>query len=148
MKELTLIEPSNMLLSGTASKIETITPEIFDLARDMVVTMATRRGVGLAAPQVGEMVRLITVFVPGETPEPQVMINPEITNLNPKKEEMEEGCLSFPHLGVTVERSIGLTVSFTELSGEKKSLTVGGLTARCIQHEIDHLNGVTIRNYL
>ena len=148
MKELKLIESSNLLLKGTASEIEEITPEIFDLARDMVVTMAKRRGIGLAAPQVGQMVRLITVFVPGETPEPLVMINPEITYFNPKKDTMQEGCLSFPMLGVEVERPIGIVVEFTDLKGESQKLTLGGLTARCIQHEVDHLNGVTIRDHL
>lgn len=148
MDQLTFALPNDNVLKTKAQEITTITPEIFDLAKAMVITMASRGGIGLAAPQVCFAIQLIVVYVPHEMDEPLVLLNPKITNKTQSTDQMDEGCLSFPYLGVNVERATGVTVKFMALNGDVKSMKFAGLTARAIQHEVDHLNGITLRDYM
>ena len=134
--------------------IPTVTPEIRKLADDMFETMYDAPGIGLAAIQVAQPVRLITMDLAkrdenGETdPQPRVFINPEILSSSEDLAVYEEGCLSIPEYYEEVERPAKVRVRFTDLDGKVHEEDAEGLYATCIQHEIDHLNGVLFIDYL
>jgi len=134
--------------------IETVTPEIRKLADDMFETMYDAPGIGLAAIQVAQPLRLITMDLAkrdenGETnPQPRVFINPEILSSSEDVAVYEEGCLSIPEYYEEVERPARVRVRFTDLDGQLHEEDAEGLYATCIQHEIDHLNGVLFIDYL
>ena len=122
------------------------TGRLVDLGRDLVRTMIEENGVGLAAPQVAEGLRLFSYWVPesdeeAETP-PTVLVNPEIRPVGMETEEGWEGCLSIPGLRGLVPRFRRIKVKARQLDGEPISLTADGFHARVIQHESDHLDGV------
>jgi len=121
------------------------TGRLVELGRNMVRTMIEENGVGLAAPQVAEELRLFSYWVPGsdddpETP-PTVLVNPEIRAVGNDTEEGWEGCLSIPGLRGLVPRFRRIKVKARLLDGETVSLTADGFHARVIQHEFDHLDG-------
>jgi peptide deformylase len=134
--------------------IEKVTPEIRMLADDMFETMYAAPGIGLAAIQVAQPLRLITMDLAkkteeGEsTPQPRVFINPEILSSSEETSVYEEGCLSIPEYYEEVERSARVRLRFTDLDGKVHEEDAEGLYATCIQHEIDHLNGVLFIDYL
>jgi len=119
---------------------------LVELGRDMVRTMIEENGVGLAAPQVAEGLRLFSYWVPetDEEPElpPTVLVNPEIRAVGDEIEEGWEGCLSIPGLRGLVPRYRRIKVKARLLDGEPISLTADGFQARVIQHEYDHLDGI------
>jgi peptide deformylase len=117
-----------------------------DLGRDMVRTMIEEQGVGLAAPQVADSLRLFTYWVPEseEHPEiaPAILVNPEVRAIGDEVEEGWEGCLSIPGLRGLVPRFRRVKVKARTVDGSPVSLTADGFHARVIQHEYDHLDGV------
>lgn len=117
-----------------------------DLGRDMVRTMIEENGVGLAAPQVAEGIRLFAYWVPETDDEPEIpptiLVNPEIRPVGDEIEEGWEGCLSIPGLRGIVPRYRRLKVKARNIEGEPVSLTADGFHARVIQHEHDHLDGI------
>ena len=115
-----------------------------DLARDMLRSMYTARGIGLAAPQVGVDKQLLVIDLDPETPStpPLVLINPEIVSASAGLDTYEEGCLSIPGVYLDVVRPTAVQVSFRDEMGRPRTMKADGLMARCIQHEMDHLNGV------
>lgn len=119
---------------------------LFELGRDMVRTMIEEQGVGLAAPQVAQGLRLFAYWVPAsdEQPEipPAILVNPEIRPIGDEVEEGWEGCLSIPGLRGLVPRHRRVKVKALTLEGEPVSLTADGFHARVIQHENDHLDGI------
>lgn len=119
---------------------------LVELGRDMVRTMIEENGVGLAAPQVAEGLRLFSYWVPESDEEPEtpptVLVNPEIRAVGDETEEGWEGCLSIPGLRGLVPRYRRIKVKARNLDGESISLTADGFHARVIQHEYDHLDGV------
>lgn len=135
-----------------------ITDEIREFAERMIVTMRVNNGQGLAAPQVGRNINLITLEVMGPDPDeapptspgelallnrmPLVMVNPKLTDFSNEKDVDVEGCLSLPKMSAPVERSTFVQITFQTLAGNTESYRVGGMLGRCLQHEIDHLNGV------
>ncbi|MEH2510960.1 peptide deformylase [Nitrobacteraceae bacterium AZCC 1564] len=130
--------------------VEAITPEIRALADDMFETMYDAPGIGLAAIQVAVPLRLITMDLSkkeGEK-EPRVFINPEILSSSEELSVYEEGCLSIPEYYEEVERPAKVRVRFMDLDGKIHEEDAEGLYATCIQHEIDHLNGVLFVDYL
>lgn len=130
--------------------IEKITPEIRALADDMFQTMYDAPGIGLAAIQVAVPLRLITMDLSkkeGEK-EPRVFINPEILSSSEELSVYEEGCLSIPEYYEEVERPARVRVRFMDIDGKIHEEDADGLYATCIQHEIDHLNGVLFVDYL
>ncbi len=130
--------------------IEKITPEIRALADDMFETMYDAPGIGLAAIQVAQPLRLITMDLSkkeGET-EPRVFINPEVLSASEELSVYEEGCLSIPEYYEEVERPAQVRVRFMDIDGKIHEEDADGLYATCIQHEIDHLNGVLFVDYL
>jgi len=118
----------------------------------MFATMHENFGIGLAAPQVGELVRLVVIELPPDEKDPQagvpyVLINPELRRLG-DRDSMTEGCLSLPGYRAMVERARTATVTYTDLHGRSARLDASGLLAQAIQHEIDHLNGVLFIDHL
>lgn len=116
------------------------------LAKQMAKTMYENNGCGLAAPQVGVLKRLIVVDCGGEDDprDPIVMLNPELLETSGEELVEEEGCLSCPGISVPVKREPYAVVRFSDLDGELWTIEGDGLLGRCLQHEIDHLDGVTL----
>lgn len=134
-----VIHPDDRLRQVAAPIAEPTSVEIAQLAADMIETMQTNNGVGLAAPQVGHEIRLIIVTNEGQS---IVMINPEIIKRSFGQLWAEEGCLSIPQVFGEVRRARRITVRYTDLDGKIQNLAAHDFTARIIQHEIDHINGV------
>ena len=120
------------------------------LVEDMFATMYAAPGIGLAAIQIGEPVRIVTMDLAkkDEPRQPQVFINPELTWSSEAKNTHEEGCLSIPEYYEEVDRPAEVKVKYTDLQGEQHEIAADGLLATCLQHEIDHLNGVLFVDYL
>ncbi|MBG0790343.1 MAG: peptide deformylase [Desulfovibrionaceae bacterium] len=133
------------VLAAKAKPIEEITPELEKLIESMVKTMYESDGVGLAAPQVGKSIRLICVDQTGPKTrgELRVLINPQIVECDGEVDS-EEGCLSCPELTVTVKRSEHVVVRAQDREGKEVCIDTTGLLAIILQHEIDHLDGVTL----
>lgn len=130
--------------------VATVTDEIRRLAEDMLDTMYDAPGVGLAAIQVGVPKRIVTMDVSKSETErsPMVLINPEILWASEEKRVYEEGCLSIPEYYEEVERPDRVRFRYTNLDGQSVEQEADGLLATCVQHEIDHLNGVLFIDYL
>lgn len=140
-------------LSKVCEPIEEINDEVRELARRMLVDMYASDGCGLAAPQVGENVRLVVIdcdYADEDGEEnPYVLINPEVVVADGDPRPFNEGCLSFPGISVTVERPSHVIVRAHNLDGDLMQYEAeGNLMAVCLQHEIDHLNGVTMVDHL
>lgn len=119
------------------------------LAPRMLATMYKAPGIGLAAPQVGELLRLVVIDIQREErPEPVVMVNPEIVAESDDEATREEGCLSLPGQYADVTRPARVKVRWQDLEGAKREMEAEGLMGACVQHEIDHLNGVLFVDYL
>lgn len=140
-----LVTYPDPVLRARAQPVGELDDSIRALAEDMLRIMAEEDGVGLAAPQVGESVRLFVTCatVDGEEAE-QVYVNPEILAVDGSVEPQEEGCLSLPGIRGAIRRPPRVTLRATALDGRQFTITAGGLLARCWQHEIDHLDGVLI----
>jgi peptide deformylase len=137
-------------LRAIADPIEKIDDGIKALAKEMLETMYDAPGIGLAAPQIGELKRIVVMDLAkdGEPPEPLVMINPEILKFSDDTVVTEEGCLSIPELYYDVERPAEVTVRYTDLEGKTVETEAKDRLAICIQHELDHLDGVLYIDYL
>jgi peptide deformylase len=119
------------------------------LAPRMLATMYAAPGIGLAAPQVGSDLRLIVVDVgPKEAPSPLVLVNPEILAASKEMDVREEGCLSLPGQYADVQRPARIKLRWLELDGSRREAEADGLLSVCLQHEIDHLNGVLFVDHL
>jgi peptide deformylase len=134
----------DQVLREPARRIGKVDDAIRKLAGDMLVSMYAARGIGLAAPQIGEPLQLLVIDLEIEDPKspPLVLINPEITSVGGSLCTYEEGCLSIPGVYLDVVRPSVVDVSYRDEMGRPKRLKADGLMARCIQHEMDHLNGV------
>ncbi|WP_134497087.1 peptide deformylase [Microvirga pakistanensis] len=148
IRPLVILPDSKLRL--VSEPIQEITQEIRQLADDMLETMYDAPGVGLAAIQIGVPVRMVTMDVSKSEDErqPMVLINPEITWASEEKRVYEEGCLSIPEYYEEVERPDRVRFRYMNLKGEVIEQDADGLLATCVQHEIDHLNGVLFIDYL
>jgi len=145
-----LIHPDPRLKT-VCKPVPEIDSSIRRLADDMLDTMYDAPGIGLAAPQVGQLVRLLVmdcVKDRDETPRPMVLINPEIIWTSDETNVYEEGCLSIPDQYAEVTRPAEVKVRWTTLDGGTEEEHFTGLWATCVQHEIDHLNGRLFIDYL
>jgi peptide deformylase len=123
--------------------------EVRALIPAMFATMYAAPGIGLAAPQVGRLLRLVVIdLAPEKVPAPIVLINPEIIAASDETAAREEGCLSLPEQYAEVTRPARVVVRYQDEHGVKKEIEGEGLMAACLQHEIDHLNGVLFVDYL
>ena len=137
-------------LAQTCALVEEITPEIETLAADMLETMYAAPGRGLAAPQVGAMVRLFvmdTGWKEGK-PDPLVCINPMLQEVSEERAEGEEGCLSIPGVMAAVSRPAQVQMVWTGLNSGRYVQSFTGFGAACAQHELDHLDGVVTFDHL
>ncbi|MCJ8138470.1 peptide deformylase [Falsirhodobacter halotolerans] len=145
-----LIHPDPRL-KKMCDPVTDITPEIRDLARDMLETMYDAPGVGLAGPQVGAMLRILTMDCSKDAetePQPMVLLNPKITWASEDLSTYEEGCLSIPEQYAEVERPARVRARWLDLDGTEREQEFDGLWATCLQHEIDHLDGKLFIDYL
>ena len=150
MAKLPIITLPSTILRAPSEPVEQIDDGLRKLADDMLETMYDAPGVGLAAVQVGVPRRLIVLDTAKdeEPPQPLVLINPEIVSLGEELRVHEEGCLSIPDVRVEIERPSSLLVRYLDREGKPQELAAEGLLATAIQHEIDHLNGKLIIDYL
>jgi len=130
--------------------IKAIDREVKTLVTDMFETMYDAPGIGLAAIQVGVPRRVVTMDLSKkeEAQEPRVFINPEILWRSDEKAKYEEGCLSIPEFYEEVERPAQVRVKYLDLEGREQELEASGLLATCLQHEIDHLNGILFIDHI
>ncbi len=137
-------------LKAKAQKVEAVDDDIRTLIDDMLETMYDAPGIGLAAPQVGVLKRVIVLDVAGkdEPPAPMALVNPEVIWESDELSTYEEGCLSLPTHYAEVERPAVVKVRFLDRDGAKQEVEADGLFATCVQHEIDHLDGVLFVDYL
>jgi peptide deformylase len=136
------------VLRNVAKEVTEVTDEIRGICADMIETMCSARGVGLAANQIGESLRIITVETGSEKESaPLVIINPEILGLD-GEDVGEEGCLSIPGFYETVKRAKKAVVKGSTPEGKGLKIECEGLLARACQHEIDHLNGILFVDHL
>jgi len=138
------------VLRTEAAVIERVDDELRQLADDMLATMYDAPGVGLAAPQIGILRRLIVMDAArdDDPPGPLVMVNPEILALSDEMRVHEEGCLSIPEVTAEVERPAEIRVAYLDREDKPQEAELEGILATIVQHEIDHLNGVLFIDYL
>lgn len=138
-----ILKYPNPILSKKAQEIAEITPAIRQLALDMAEAMYEKRGIGLAAPQVGECCRLIAVDIsgPDERTDLKFLVNPVILSREGEVED-EEGCLSVAQFRAKVKRSEKVVVKAKDLDGNEVEIAADDVMAVCLQHEIDHLDGI------
>ena len=152
LREIIILPDKRLRL--VSKPVEKVTQEIRKLADDMFETMYDAPGIGLAAIQVAEPLRLITMDLAkkdenGETKhEPRVFINPEILSSSAEKSVYEEGCLSIPEYYEEVERPAEVKVKYLDREGKPQEVHATGILATCLQHEIDHLNGVLFIDHI
>ena len=143
-----LIEP-DPLLRLKCKKVEKIDGNIKSLMDDMLATMYEAPGIGLAAIQIGILKRVVVIDLGKEEKKtPLFLVNPEITFKSKKKAVYEEGCLSIPGQFAEIERSDECHLNYLDYHGSPKRLKANGLLATCIQHEVDHLDGILFIDYL
>ncbi|MCE3254962.1 MAG: def1 [Rickettsiaceae bacterium] len=164
MTILPVITFPDSLLKQKSLAVEKVDDNLRKFMDDMLQTMYSERGVGLAAVQVGVLKRILVIDVEYELEEcsghhhhdhnhisnqsPLFLVNPEIISSSKKTSTYREGCLSFPDLRADVERPCAVTVKYLDYNGKEQVLEADGLLATCVQHEIDHLNGVTFVDHL
>ena len=144
-----IIEPDPILRKKSTS-LETVDDSTRKLLDDMLQTMYNAPGIGLAAVQIGILKRVIVVDLSKKEEEkkPLFLINPEIKLKSKKTSFYEEGCLSLPGYFAEIERPAECNIEFIDYYGKKKELKADGLLSTCIQHEIDHLEGILFIDYL
>ena len=147
--KIILTEP-NKLLRQVSKPVDKVGDDERQLMDDMLETMYSAPGIGLAAVQVGVLKRLIVIDISRneEKKKPLFLVNPEITFKSNHTSTYEEGCLSLPGHFAEIERPAECHLNFIDYNGKKQNLKTKGLMATCIQHEIDHLNGVLFIDYL
>lgn len=138
------------ILRQVSKHLERIDAESLRLADDMLATMYDAPGIGLAAIQIGVPRRLVVIDVSkeGEEKTPQVFFNPEILASSDERSTYEEGCLSIPDYYAEVERPAAVTVRYLDRAGRQQTIEADGLLATCLQHEIDHLNGILFIDHI
>jgi peptide deformylase len=150
MAKLAIITLPDPILRKASLPIERVDNAVRKLADDMLATMYAAPGVGLAAVQVGVPRRLLVIDAAekDEQPRPLIMINPHIVSLGAQMRTHEEGCLSIPDVRIEIERPGSLSVRYIDREGKWQEMQAAGLIATAIQHEIDHLNGKLIIDFL
>lgn len=150
MAKLSILTLPDPILRKLSQPVERVDDAMRRLADNMLEAMYAAPGVGLAAIQVGVPRRLVVLDVADddEEPQPLVLINPEIVSLGAEMRLHEEGCLSIPDVRVEIERPASLTLRYLDRNGHRRELAAEGLLATAIQHEINHLDGKLIIDFL
>lgn len=138
------------ILRTVSKPVERVDAPLQKLADDMLATMYDAPGIGLAAIQVGEPLRMLVIDLAkeDETPAPLVFINPQVLGSSDERSVYEEGCLSIPDYYAEVERPATVRVSYLDRDGKTQEIEADGLLATCLQHEIDHLDGVLFIDHI
>ncbi|KQV84516.1 peptide deformylase [Rhizobium sp. Root1220] len=138
------------LLRQVSKPIERVDSDLQRLADDMLDTMYDAPGIGLAAIQIGVLRRVLVIDVSreGEEKQPLVFINPEVVTSSNERSVYEEGCLSIPDYYAEVERPATVSVKYLDRDGKEQMVEADSLLATCLQHEIDHLNGVLFIDHI
>ena len=146
----TIITEPNKLLRQVSKPVSKVGKEEQKLMKDMLETMYAANGIGLAAIQVGIPKRIIVMDICKEEnkKEPRYFVNPVIKNKDPLNATYEEGCLSVPNQFADIDRPSKCEVEYLDYNGQKQLLKAEGLLATCIQHEMDHLEGILFIDYL
>lgn len=141
---LEIFKLGSSTLRTNANRISKVDKDIRTLAKEMLQSMYSAKGIGLAAPQVGISKELLVIDINFEdsAAEPLILINPEITAFGSTLNSYEEGCLSIPGVYLNVVRPSTIKLKFRDEMGRPRKMNAEGLLARCIQHEVDHLKGV------
>ena len=141
---LEIFKLGSKTLRTEAKRISKVDNQIRHLAKDMLQSMYSAKGIGLAGPQVGISKELLVIDINFEdsAAEPLILINPEITAFGSTLTTYEEGCLSIPGVYLNVVRPSTIKLKFRDEMGRPRKMNADGLLARCIQHEVDHLKGV------
>ncbi len=150
MALLSVIYAPDPRLKIKCCPVETVDQAVRDLMRDMLETMYAAPGIGLSAPQVGDNRRIIVCDVArkDEDPQPVQLVNPEIVWSSDEIILAEEGCLSLPDHFAEVERPGAVRIRYLDRDGEQQEIEAEGLLAACVQHEMDHLEGILFVDYL
>ena len=146
----TILTEPNTLLRQVSQPVEQVREPEKELMNDMLETMYAANGIGLAAIQIGVPKRIIVMDLSKEENKklPMYFVNPVITKKNNEKITYEEGCLSVPNQFAEIDRPSKCEVEYLDYNGDKQNLQAEGLLATCIQHEIDHLEGILFIDYL
>ncbi|MGI9485285.1 MAG: peptide deformylase [Geminicoccaceae bacterium] len=149
MAKLDIILAPDPRLTTPCEPIDTVDSALKQLMDDMLDTMYAAPGIGLAAPQVGVLKRFFVVDVgEDDARDPHFFINPEVTRRSETKAVYEEGCLSLPKQFGDVERADAIGLRYQDRTGVERTLEADGMLARCIQHEMDHLDGILFVDHL
>ena len=150
MSVKTILTEPNKLLRQVSKTVDKVGDEERELMNDMLDTMYDAPGIGLAAIQIGVPKRIIVMDIgrDKDKKEPRYFVNPVIKNRNIEKAKYEEGCLSVPDQFAEIERPNKCEVEYLDYDGKKQLLKADGLLATCIQHEMDHLEGILFIDYL
>lgn len=152
MAVLPLVIAPDPRLKICSEQVAEVNDDIRKFIDDMLDTMYASAGVGLAAVQVGVHKRILVMDVEqkeeGKRGKPLILINPEIVTSSPEINTYEEGCLSFPGQYAEVKRPLKVKVRFLDYHGKQQEIEAEGLLATCVQHEIDHLNGITFVDHI
>ena len=146
----TILTEPNKILRQISQPVESVGKEEQLLMDDMLETMYAANGIGLAAIQVGIPKRIIVMDISKDEnkKEPMYFVNPVIKNKNPVKSTYEEGCLSVPNQFAEIDRPSKCDIEFLDYNGNKQTISAQGLFATCIQHEMDHLEGILFIDHL
>ena len=139
LKIITIPDP---VLTKKTELVKVVNDEILNLVGEMIEACRKANGIGLAAPQIGNSIRLCVINLEHMGLPPFALVNPRIVHKSLKKVEMEEGCLSIPGVFGIVKRPAAVTVMAMNLEGKENKFKADGMLARVIQHEIDHLDGI------
>ena len=132
------------VLRAKTETIPAVTKEILKLIKNMEETVVDAQGAGLAAPQIGQSLRICIASINGKY---TTLINPEITERSENKHTMEEGCLSLPGIWLEISRPVSITLKYLDTKGNEQERKLERVDARVVQHEVDHLEGVLIVDY-
>ena len=142
--KLKIIQVGNSILRKESKRISKIDDSIRTLCYDMIETMYANDGVGLSAPQVGILKRIVIM---DESGTPRVFINPEIRSTSEERCRMKEGCLSVPNVFLSILRYDSIHIRYRDIEGKPQYETFTDLSARILQHEMDHLDGLIFTDY-
>ncbi len=152
MKHLLLRYYGDPVLRETGKPIDVFDDELREFAESMIETMRIERGIGLAAPQVGESIRLIVALamedIDDDDAPAMVLVNPKVVEKSKETWSFEEGCLSIPGITASVLRAREVEIEYQDLDGNTQTIRNNKLFGRILQHEIDHINGVLFIDYL
>jgi peptide deformylase len=150
MAKLPIVLAPDPVLKAKAKPVAAVDDSIRRLMDDMLETMYAAPGIGLAANQIGVLKRVLVLDVAreGDAPAPMGMANPEIVWASPEQSVYNEGCLSLPEHYADITRPAAVRVRYLDRDGKSREIEADGLLATCVQHEIDHLNGVLFVDHL